>query len=80
MRTTTKPTTTMTTSSTTTTTRKRTTTTRGPRRRAPEARLPGGSARPTASDLAELARRDERLGAWLEKLAPFPGFPDRKNP
>ncbi len=56
-----------TTSSTTTTTA--TTTTRE-----------AGRGRPTRSELAALARRDARLGAWLGRISPYPGFPDRKNP
>jgi 3-methyladenine DNA glycosylase/8-oxoguanine DNA glycosylase len=35
--------------------------------------------RPTRSDLEALASRDERLSAWLGRVAPYPGFPDRKN-
>ena len=61
-----------TTSSTTTTTR--TTTTRRAGRAASR------PARPTRSELGALAQRDERLGAWLRKIPPYPGFPDRKNP
>ena len=36
--------------------------------------------RPTRSEIAALARRDLRLGAWLRRIPPYPGFPDRKNP
>jgi 3-methyladenine DNA glycosylase/8-oxoguanine DNA glycosylase len=35
--------------------------------------------KPTPEELRALARRDRKLGAWLSKLPPFPGFPDRKN-
>src|SRR5690349_3040503 len=64
-------TTTRTTTSSTTTTRTTTTTTRARRRAA---------SRPTRSELADLCRRDDRLGAWLERLPSYPGFPDRRNP
>jgi len=36
--------------------------------------------KPAPSELRDLARRDRVLGTWLPKVAPFPGFPDRKNP
>jgi 3-methyladenine DNA glycosylase/8-oxoguanine DNA glycosylase len=35
--------------------------------------------KPTPEELRALARRDRKLGAWLSKLPPFPGFPDRRN-
>ncbi len=35
--------------------------------------------KPTPKELRELARRDPSLAAWLPRLKPFPGFPDRKN-
>jgi DNA-3-methyladenine glycosylase II len=36
--------------------------------------------KPTPRELRALARRDPRLGAWLRRLPPYPGFPDEKNP
>lgn len=36
--------------------------------------------KPTPAELRALARRDPALGRWMRELAPFPGFPDRKNP
>lgn len=33
--------------------------------------------KPTAREIAALARRDRRLGAALRRVAPFPGFPSR---
>jgi len=69
----------MTTTSSTTTRTTRTTTTRRAGRGRPERGRPT-PGRPTRSELAALARRDQRLGAWLGKIPPYPGFPDRTNP
>jgi 3-methyladenine DNA glycosylase/8-oxoguanine DNA glycosylase len=35
--------------------------------------------KPTPAELSALARRDRKLGAWLSRLPPFPGFPDRRS-
>jgi 3-methyladenine DNA glycosylase/8-oxoguanine DNA glycosylase len=35
--------------------------------------------KPSLAELRALARRDRKLGAWLARLPPFPGFPDRRN-
>lgn len=35
--------------------------------------------KPTPAELRSLARRDRELGAWLRRLPPFPGFPDRRS-
>src|SRR5262252_9158653 len=67
--------TTMTRRSTRTTRRRRTT-----RKTTTTEKAARGPSKPTRSALADLARRDERLGAWLGRIAPYPGFPDRKNP
>jgi len=32
--------------------------------------------KPTRAQVAALARSDPRLGAWIRRLPPFPGFPD----
>ncbi len=32
--------------------------------------------KPAPSELRALARRDPRLGAWMRRVAPFPGFPE----
>ncbi len=32
--------------------------------------------KPTPSELRALARRDPRLGAWMRRVDPFPGFPE----
>lgn len=35
--------------------------------------------KPAPSQLRALARRDPRLGAWMRRLEPFPGFPEPRR-